>query len=160
MSPFMLNVLLALLWTAINANFTPSGFLVGGLIGYLVVGLTQPLFGGSGYLLKVWYIVYFVLFFLFELVKSSLRVAVDVLHPRLLERVEPGIIGIPLDVESDVEITLLANIITLTPGTLSLDVSEDKRTLYIHSMYGAGDPDSVRREIKNGLERRVLEVMR
>ena len=160
MNPFVLNVLLALLWAAINANFTVTGFLVGGLIGYIVVGLSQPLFGGSGYLLKVWHVVYFVLFFLYELIRSSVRVAVDVLHPNLYGRISPGIVGIPLDVESEVEITLLANIVTLTPGPLSLDLSDDRRTLYIHSMYGAQNPDAIREEIKSGLERRVLEVMR
>src|SRR5690625_2219913 len=160
MNPFVLNILLALLWAAINANFTVTGFVVGGLIGYFVVGLVQPLFGGSGYLLKVWHVVYFVLFVLFELVRSSIKVAIDVLHPNLSGRVSPGIVGIPLDVKSDVEITLLANIVTLTPGTLSLDVSDDRKTLYIHSMYGAQNPDAIREEIKSGLERRVLEVMR
>ena len=48
---------------------------------------------------------------------------------------KPGIVKIPLDLETDVEITLLASLITLTPGTLSLDVSKDKKVLYVHSMY-------------------------
>ncbi|NNJ70240.1 MAG: Na+/H+ antiporter subunit E, partial [Kiritimatiellales bacterium] len=71
----------------------------------------------------------------------------------------PGVIGIPLDAETDLEITMLANIISLTPGTLSLDVSEDRKTLYIHAMYVI-NPEDLRNEIKDGLERRLLELLR
>ncbi len=160
MSYFAFNIVLALLWAAINSNFSPAGITVGFLIGYLVVGVAQPLFGSSGYMLRFWYLLYFVLFFLAELFKSSFRVAADVLSPNLIGRVSPGIVALPLEVKSDIEITLLANVISLTPGTLSLDLSDDKRVLYIHTMYDGDDPDAVRREIKDGLERRVLEVMR
>ena len=73
------------------------------------------------------------------------------------QRMRPAIVAIPLDVRRDFEITLLANLITLTPGTLSLDVSSDKRVLYVHSMY-VDDIDAFRREIKNGFERRVKEL--
>jgi multicomponent Na+:H+ antiporter subunit E len=73
----------------------------------------------------------------------------------------PGVVAIPLDARTDAEITLLANLITLTPGTLSLDVSSDRRMLYIHVMYIDNDDlEEVRRKIKAGFERRVLEVLR
>ncbi|ADI15780.1 Na+/H+ antiporter subunit E [Truepera radiovictrix] len=160
MNFFVLNVLLAILWMAINSNFSPASLVVGFLIGYLVVGFAQPLFGGSGYMARLWYAVYFALFFLGELFRSSFRVAADVLRPKLRQNISPAIVAVPLDVEGDFSVTLLANVISLTPGTLTLDVSDDKRVLYIHSMYGGDDPDAVRREIKSGLERRVLEVTR
>jgi multicomponent Na+:H+ antiporter subunit E len=71
----------------------------------------------------------------------------------------PGIIAFPLDAKSDLEITLFANLLTLTPGTLSLDVSSDKKILYVHALY-VKDADSFRSELKNGLEKRLLEVLR
>jgi multicomponent Na+:H+ antiporter subunit E len=71
----------------------------------------------------------------------------------------PGVIAIPLDAQTDIEITVLANLISLTPGTLSLDVSADRQTLYIHTMY-LDDPEAARRGIKRGFERRVLAVTR
>ena len=64
-----------------------------------------------------------------------------------------------MEFEPFISRTFLANSITLTPGTLGLDVSEDRKTLYVHSMW-VDDPDEVRREIKQGFERRVLELMR
>ena len=87
----------------------------------------------------------------------NVRVAIDVLSPTASLR--PGIISIPLDVQTDEEIMLLVNLIMLTPGTLALDVSSDRRELFLHVM-SADDPDAVRAQIKNGFERRVLGVMR
>jgi multicomponent Na+:H+ antiporter subunit E len=73
----------------------------------------------------------------------------------------PGVVAIPLDARTDAEITLLANLITLTPGSVSLDVSEDRRVLYVHAMYiDGGDVEAYRRSVKEGLERRVLELLR
>jgi multicomponent Na+:H+ antiporter subunit E len=69
------------------------------------------------------------------------------------------VIAIPLDARTDTEILLLTTLITLTPGSFSLDVSSDRRELYLHVMY-LDDPDQVRRQIKDGFERRVLEVLR
>ena len=67
----------------------------------------------------------------------------------------------PLDARTDVEIALLANLITLTPGSVSLDLSEDGRVLYVHAMYiDGGDVEAYRRSVKEGLERRVLELLR
>ena len=112
------------------------------------------------------------LFFVWELVLSSLRVARDVLLVSMISiglsvlmrareasgRFRPGIVAVPLDLESDAGITLLACLVTLTPGTLSLDVSEDKKTLYVHAMR-VDDPEAFRREIKDGFERRVRGIL-
>lgn len=94
--------------------------------------------------------------FIYELVVSSVLVARDVLTPR--SRARPGIIAVPLDVRSDIGITLLANLISLTPGSLTLDVAPDRRRMFVHMMF-IGDPDADRRSIKRGFERRVREVL-
>jgi multicomponent Na+:H+ antiporter subunit E len=96
-------------------------------------------------------------YFLYELVKANLEVAYDVATPKFY--MKPGIIGVPLDAKTDLEITLLANMITLTPGTLSLDVSEDRKILYVHAMY-ITDRESFIRSIKDGFEKRLLEITR
>jgi multicomponent Na+:H+ antiporter subunit E len=69
------------------------------------------------------------------------------------------VIGVPLAARTDLEITVLSSMISLTPGTLSLDVSADRKMLYIHAMY-LDDVEAARRKIKDGFERRVLEVLR
>jgi len=65
---------------------------------------------------------------------------------------------VPLTIKSDLGITFLANMISLTPGTLSLDVSNDKKVLYVHSMY-ITDRDEFINGIKNGFEKRILEIL-
>ncbi len=72
---------------------------------------------------------------------------------------KPGIIRIPLEAKTDLEITLLANLITLTPGTLSLDVSDDKKVLYVHAMYIKSKEEFIS-NIKEGFEKRLLEILR
>ena len=102
-------------------------------------------------------LVAFVFFFLYELIKANIEVAYDVVTPK--HYMKPGIVKIPLDARSDLEITLLANLISLTPGTLSLDVSDDRKVLYVHAMY-VNDREDFVASIKNGFERRILEITR
>jgi multicomponent Na+:H+ antiporter subunit E len=97
------------------------------------------------------------LLFIYELVLSAWRVAVIVLSPRM--DLKPGIIAYPLKVDRDFEITILANLITLTPGTLSVDVSDDRRILYVHAI-DASDPDATKRDIAEGFERKIMEAFR
>lgn len=109
-------------------------------------------------LLKPVYLVSLILYFLWDLVTSSFQVAWDVLTPRL--RAQPKFLLLPLDAKTDAEITVTANLISLTPGTLSIDVSDDRKHLLIHAMFAAKDPDAAKRDLKNGIERRVLRVTR
>jgi len=97
-----------------------------------------------------------IVLFVAELCLSAVRVARDTIDPRMDFR--PAIIAVPLDVEQDLEIMLLANMISLTPGTLSVDVSKDRTTLYLHVM-NVDDPEDLRREIKDGFERRIKEAL-
>jgi multicomponent Na+:H+ antiporter subunit E len=71
----------------------------------------------------------------------------------------PGIIAVPLDANRDAEILLLTALINLTPGSVALDISPDRKLLYVHSMY-VDSADSARAEIKAGYERRVLLLLR
>jgi multicomponent Na+:H+ antiporter subunit E len=154
---FGLNLVLALLWAAVVGSVDTAHLVVGFVFGYGVLWASKPLLGDTDYFSKVPRAFSFAAFFLWELVLSNLRVAWDVVTPRAYRR--PGVVAVPLDAATDLEITLLANLVTLTPGTLSLDVSEDRTTLYVHAMF-VDDPDALRRAIKDGFERRVLELMR
>lgn len=156
MTTFLFNTLLALAWIALTGTFTPTNFALGFVAGFILLWLTQRLMLPSNYFRKVPQVIGFVWFFLWELVKANLRMMVTVLSPRLTIR--PAVIAIPLDARSDIEITLLANLITLTPGSLYLDVSQDRCVMYVHTMH-VDDPDLFRYRIKSGFERRVMEVL-
>lgn len=157
MNLFLLNILLAIAWMLLAGSFDPVSFTTGMLVGYLILWLTRSAWGRTGYFRKIPLVVSFVLYFLKELLVANLKVAYDIVTPK--DYMEPGIIAVPLDAETDMEITLFANLVTLTPGTLSLDVSADRKTLYVHALY-VRDPEEFRRELKQGLERRLLEVLR
>ena len=156
MNLFAVNIVLAVVWAALTASFTLPSLLVGYVLGFGALWLAQPLFGErQGYFLRVWRILRLTGFFLYELVVSSVRVAWDVVTPKHLSN--PAIIEMPLDVKSDFEILLVTNLISLTPGTLSLDVTPDRKTLIVHAMF-ADDPDALVRDLKTGMERMVREV--
>lgn len=156
MKPFVWNLVLAVIWVALSGMFSPAGFLVGLIVGYVVIAVAGPAVGVGGYGRRVVRTVSFLLFYLGDLLLSNLRVAMDVMRPRMRSR--PAFVAIPVQDLNRNQITLLANLITMTPGTLSIDVSGDQSTLYIHAMF-VDDPDAVRDSIRTGLVRRVKEVI-
>jgi multicomponent Na+:H+ antiporter subunit E len=157
MNGFLWNLMLALCWALGTGDFTLANLVVGFALGFAVLVLTRRLAGAPRYGDRTVRAVALAGFFVWQLLLSNLRVAYEVLTPG--HHMRPGVVAVPLDATTDAEITVLANLITLTPGTLSLDVSTDRRVLYVHSLY-VGDPDEFRREIKDGFERRVLQVLR
>ncbi|MEO1192656.1 MAG: Na+/H+ antiporter subunit E [Pseudomonadota bacterium] len=156
MNLYILNGGLALGWSALMGNFTLSSLTVGFILGYFALLLARPLFGETTYFERIWYILRLAFLFVYELIVSSLQVVWDVVTPTHLSR--PGIIAMPLAAKGEGEILLVANLISLTPGTLSLDVSDDQETLYVHGMF-VDDPDALRAELKNGMERWVMEAL-
>ncbi len=110
------------------------------------------------WILKPIWFLNLVAYFIYDLLSSSIQVAWDVVTPS--DRSEPKLIRVPLDAKADMEIAATANLISLTPGTLSLDVSEDRDYLLVHAMFGAQDPEATKRDLKDGIERRVLRVLR
>lgn len=157
MNLLLLNVFLALGWVLVIGSFTLPTFIVGFAFGYLALWIVRPLYGPTRYFQRFSLLLRLVGYFLYELVVSSLSVAWDSITPAHLS--SPGIIGVPLDARTDAEILALANLVSLTPGSLSLEISEDRRTLYVHFMF-LDDPEEGRARIKEGIERRLLEVMR
>lgn len=155
MSTFLLNILLALSWMALNGDFSFDNFVVGFILGFLFLWLGGSTIKRTVYTTRVIRIINFILFFLWELTKANIRMASAVIFPERYLR--PAVVAIPLDIKSPSEITLLAHLITLTPGTLSLDVSSDRQTLYVHAMH-IGDVNEFRQGIKDGFEKRVREV--
>lgn len=154
---FLTNVILALAWVALTGASLSTGLPVGFALGYGLLWMTRPVHGSSRYLKKVPQVVGFTVYFLRELLVSTARVTYDVLTPR--HHMRPGIIALPLDARTDTEILILSSLITLTPGSLSLDISPDRKVLYVHEMY-VRDASDAREQLKNGLERRLLEVLR
>ena len=157
MNLLVLNMALAAVWAAFNGTFTLGSLSVGYVLGFCTLWMLQPLMGGdSPYFRRAYTWTRLLVMFHYELIVSSIAVVWDVITPTQKSR--PGIIEVPLDVETDAGIFLVTNLISLTPGTLSLDVSDDRKTLYVHAMF-ADDPDEIRRQLKSGMERWVMEAI-
>jgi len=152
----LLNIGLAVAWAAVTADFSEINLLFGFALGFLTLYLPRQLWPGTRYFARIPLTAMLVWMFIRELVLSSVRVAKVVIKPGLDMR--PGIVALPLDLERDMEITLLANLVTLTPGTLSLDVSPDRRTLYIHAM-DVGEAEAVKRDIKTSFEHAISRAL-
>lgn len=157
MSLLLVNVLLALVWTAVSGSFSFLNFAFGFVLAIFALSLIREQVGSVGYFSRARRVMSLFLLFMYELVLSAWRVATTVLSPRM--DIKPGIIAYPLKVDRDFEITILANLITLTPGTLSIDVSDDRRILYVHAM-DASDPEATKRDIAEGFERKIMEAFR
>ncbi len=157
MKYLLFNIALALNWAALTGRFEPANLMIGFGLGYLVLLVAHRALGPSTYFRKVPQALGFAAYFLWVLILANVRLAADVLTPR--HRMQPRVIALPLEARTDYEITMLANLISLTPGSLSLDVAADRRMLFIHVMYAA-DVEATQRKIIDELERRLLALMR
>jgi len=134
-----------------------TNFVFGFMLGFGILWIMNRTDGDRSYFYKVPRIISFVFYFIWEMLKANVQVAYDVMTPKYF--MKPGIVKFPLNAKTDTEINLLSTMISLTPGTLILDISEDKRTMYIHVMY-LNNPEKFVRDMKTGLERRLLEAIR
>ncbi|WP_313194112.1 Na+/H+ antiporter subunit E [Shinella zoogloeoides] len=157
MRPTVTIALFALVWLAVSGSFTVPNLLLGIAAGALSLLLIRGHIQPDDRRLRPLKILSLLALFIKELALSAFKVAVLVARPKMA--LKPGIFAFPLTVDRDFEITLLANLITLTPGTLSVDVSADRTVLYVHAI-DCSDPAGARRDIANGFERKILEAFR
>lgn len=159
MQQFTNNIFIALIWAFLHTSYSLVDFLFGYLVGILLLLFFKARTGRirEFYLFKVWKILHLTLVFFKQLVISNFDVLYHTLQPKL--KIKPGIIQFPLEVESSEGIALLANIISLTPGTLSMEVSEDKKTLFVHVL-NIDDADTIRKRIKSNFEGKIREVLK
>ena len=151
------SILLALAWAALHGEITLANLVVGFVASYAILALLAR--GGvmpSTLASRTRHAVGLAAFFAWELLIANFRVAGDVLAGH---RIEPAVVAIPLDVTSDGGILLLSMLINITPGSVTIDLSADRRTLYVHVMH-MKSPEATRLEIKNGFERRVRLLFR
>jgi multicomponent Na+:H+ antiporter subunit E len=154
---FLLNLVLAILWAVLMGSVDRANLVVGFVLGYGALWLIQPALGETRYFRRLPRAFGLLAYFLKELALSNLVVAREVLSPR--PKMRPGVVAVPLEAKTDAEITLLSIAILLTPGTLVLDVSDDRTKLYVHTMF-LDSAEKFRRTVKEGFERRILEMLR
>ena len=150
------NLLLALAWVGLNGSFTLDSLIVGAVIGRLVLlVLAKGDVLARTEVRRVERALSLLVYLLWQIVLANFRLTRDVLSIRF--RMRPGIIQLPLSVTTDGEILLLSAMINVTPGSVALDVSADRQTMYVHVMH-ITTVEEAKRGIKNGFERRILEL--
>lgn len=147
---FFLNLGLAFVWCLLQNEISLQQFIIGYVIGAGIMLFFLRVFHDEIYFRKVGAGCYLLFFFLKELLVANWAVTKLVLSLR--RQMRTGIIAYPLELQNDILITLLANMITLTPGTLSVEVSPDRRFLFIHIL-DIADAEEEKRKIKDGFER-------
>lgn len=153
--PFAINIIVALLWMTLQGAYGLGDFVVGFVLGALLISFGRPDYGR-----RSWAVPAFVLNLLYQIVRSTVTVSRYVIQRH--RPLTSGLVTVPLDVETPVEIALLASAITLTPGTISVDLQTDpsgRRLLIVHALQ-AGDPEALRQDIKGGFERQILAITR
>ena len=156
---FLLNITIALLWTLLMDEdaFYITTFFTGYLIGIGILFLMHRFFGKKFYLLRVFSTIKLLLIFISELSQSSILIMKQILSPKL--NIKPGIFTYEHSMEGDYELTTLALLLTLTPGSVVMEVSPDGKIFYIHAMDVETSRDSVLKSIKV-FEKAIMEVTR
>ncbi|OEH84583.1 cation:proton antiporter [Desulfuribacillus stibiiarsenatis] len=151
----LMNFIVAIVWTLLQDEVTATRFIIGWIIGMLVLIPFRRMFIKRLYLYRVWAIIDLTLIFLREVLIANFTMAKMVLSPKL--EIKPGFFAYPLEIKHEVQITVLAGLICLTPGTISVDVSDDNSTLYVHAIH-LPECEKTIEDIKNLFEKRILEV--
>ncbi|MCE5089268.1 Na+/H+ antiporter subunit E [Staphylococcus devriesei] len=151
----ILNFILAFIWLFLSGSYTLNNLLLGFILGIGLVYLFNKVLPGKFYLIKVYKIIKLVVVFFIELIKANIDVLKIVLQPTLKN--QPGFFIYDTDLKTDWQIVLLSNLITLTPGTVVLGISDDRTKIYIHSIDFSTKEEEVE-GIKSSLEKVVREV--
>ena len=152
---FLLNLFLAMVYVALTDDITFMNFALGFVLGIIVLSLYSRSIGAESYGGMYIRLTRFALYFLRILVVANLQVAWEIITPKF--HMTPRIIRYPVKGMTPVQLTTLANAITLTPGTLTADVDDAGEYLYIHCMY-ARDRDATMRELDELKDRLMREV--
>lgn len=151
----LLNLSLALIWMLLSNDYSFGTFIVGYFLGVILLYLFRSFLKVDIYFSKVVAFAKLVVIFIKEMIIANLNVAKIVLSPKMTAK--PGIIAYPTELKSGIEVTLLASLITLTPGTLVMSFSDDQKTLYIHTL-DIDNKEAVIAGIKETFEKGILEV--
>ena len=148
-----------LLWLLLTYNLEPANLIIG-----FVTALITAIIFGSHFLknhqkfynpVRYFWILVYLIIFIWECIKANLDVAYRVLHPRM--PIKPGIVKARSTLKSDFAKSILANSITMTPGTITVDVIDDN--LYIHWIYvSSKDPDVYTRKIMGRFEKYIKRI--
>lgn len=152
----LLTVLLTVIWLMLVNRFSVNSLIFGGFLGIVIPFMTRPYWPNRPRLRNPRMIVEYILVVLYDIIMANVVVATLIVFKRT-DQLQPAWIAVPLDLRTPEAITVLAGTITMTPGTVTSDVSCKGHYLLVHCL-DAPDPEAVRDEIKQRYERRLKEI--
>jgi multicomponent K+:H+ antiporter subunit E len=148
------TLVLVLVWLLLN-DFTAGHLVLGSLLGIGIPWLVAPLSDRHPRMRKPLRVLRYLGIVLYDIIVSNFQVAVRILQPN--HRLRPGLIALPLDLSEQFPLAILASTISLTPGTVSIDFSDDLKWLYIHALH-VDDEQAMIRHIKRRYEAPLREI--
>jgi multicomponent Na+:H+ antiporter subunit E len=149
------NFLLAVIWVIATGVATAENFIFGFIIGLGILWITATKKSDRKYFVILPKLVYFFLFLVWKLILSNISTVKESLYSK--SRLEPGIVKVPLTLKDEFHIVTLANLVSLTPGTMVMDISDDMKVMYVHVMH-LEDKDKFIRELKEDFENKLIEL--
>ena len=152
----LLSLFLWSVWLLLVNSLAPGQLLLGALL-----ALTLPLLTSRFWperprsIHKTWKVLRYIVVLLWDIILANLAVARRILGPT--RKLHPGFIRLPLELQSDFAITVLTSTISLTPGTVSSDLSADRKTLLIHALDVTDEADVIA-HIKQRYEKPLKEI--
>ncbi|HEV8077079.1 MAG TPA: Na+/H+ antiporter subunit E, partial [Marinobacter sp.] len=128
----LLSFFMLVLWLFMANDFSAGQILLGAIVGWIIPYLTQSFWPESMPMRRPWLVVKFLLTVLIDIVRANIEIAILILGPR--HKLQPAFMRVPLDLKQDFTITIFANTISLTPGTVSVDLQMDEGYLIVHGL--------------------------
>lgn len=152
--PFQSFVLFSV-WLLLNESFAPGHILLALILAIVIPLMLKGVQVNSLAIQKPFLAVLYAIKVFGDIVSANFEVASQVLGPS--RRLKPGFIAIPLELKGDLPITVLASTICLTPGTVSADVSDDQKWLYVHALHLENEAETIE-SIKTRYEKPLKEI--
>jgi len=151
----LLSLVLLVVWLLLNNTIAAGHILLGGILALVIPLLTTPLQKNHPPLRRPLLAVKYLFVLMWDIILSNIEVAIQVMGP--IRKLTPGFIAVPLDMTADLPITLLASSISLTPGTVSVEVSKDHQWLYVHVLNLTNEAETIQ-SIKQRYEKPLKEI--
>ncbi len=151
-----LSVWIVAVWLLLNNALSVGHVVLGLILGMLIPFATSAYWPGRPKIRAPLMMLEFTLVVLWDIVVSNVQVAYLILFRRS-DSLRSQFVAVPLELRTPEAITVLAGTITMTPGTVSSDVSADGRSLLVHCLE-TDDPDVTIAQIKHRYERRLKEI--
>lgn len=152
----LLTLLLTLVWCLLINGFSSGTVAFGLILGTVIPILTAAYWPRRPVIRKPLRVLEYILIVLWDIIVANVQVAIIVVFKRNADMASNWV-AIPLELRTPEAIAVLAGTITLTPGTVSADLSDEGHALLVHAL-DAPDPDAVRDSIKIRYERRLKEI--